>query len=497
MNYFYKKVLLLFYVLLLASNLSAQNGGSSGGNGYVPDWLPLGETTKPEKVEPTNYVSDWHMFPDNKGSNNVSKPQENIQPVNKYVVPWEMHPEDQPVTQEVRNSDYVSDWPMFPNTPESKITETPQDIIEAEELYFNETTESEELEPMVEEQLYQAKQNPEKTLLGIEETNIGNKITIDPSGVKHITEYYNDGRIHRIYSIKDGKLEGAYDVFSNNGNKIISRFYISGKPYGLFHMYYPETGNLKKTIQFKDGIMAYATEYDKNGFTVAKEITYKNNGHILSITEYLEGKVKSYTDYGYKPKTWIIKKSGDIFQTPNNIDGKNFKTKDYVINRIKIVTGANMPEGHNGDELLWYVEQALHYIVSSTEDFRLTDVLVDLIFADNMIFAMEHLARKFELAGDINKALDIRYEIMLLGCIFHYNNAKYGQTFDVVYFDMISNIYNRLNINLTTCPSTDMLNSLAKNNIVNSNNTSVATLINTYNNVVIKNASRSNKAVKL
>jgi antitoxin component YwqK of YwqJK toxin-antitoxin module len=493
MNYFYKKVLLLFYVLLLASNLSAQNGGSSGGNGYVPDWLPLGETTKPEKAEPTNYVSDWQMFPDNEGSNNVSKPQENIQPVNKYVVPWEMHPEDKPVTQEVRNSDYVSDWQMFPNTPESKITETPKDIIEAEELYFSETKGTEE--PV--EELYQAKQNPKSALFGIKETKINNKITVDPSGIKHITEYYNDGRIHRTYSIKDGKLEGSYDVFSNNGNKIISCSYSNGKLYGLFHMYYSETGNLRKTVQFKNGIKTYSTEYDKNGVTVVKEITYKDNGDILSSTEYLENKVKSYTDYGFNPKTWIIKQSVDMFQTPNNIDGKKFETKNYVINRIKAVTGANIPADYSGDELLWYVEQALRHIISSSEDFRLTEEVVDLIFADNMIFAMEHLARKFELAGDINKALDIRYEIMLLGCVFYYNNAKYGQTFDVEYFDIISSIYNRLNINLTTCPSTDMLNSLAKNNIVSSNNKSVVTLINTYNNVAIKNASKSNKAVKL
>jgi len=502
------RILLIFFVLSVSLGLNAQNNGNEG---YTPDWQ-IGQHGE-QKAENKQTIV-------------------NQEANNNYVSDWAIGQQGDPKQQTENNEgQYVSDWQMI-DGKNIQVGPTPQEIIDADNLYFDDYFRSQTNVPVKETPIVTSPNGRNSNLmfsLGLNYDTrefynmdkkddsgriiesfkmdkatdvIASKTVYEYAGLgdvfQYVEEYYPNGMINRKYTYKNDKLEGEYRAYSKEGVMIISRNYIDGLLQGHYFMYYSSTGNLHKKILYRNDVKVCSIDYAPDGQTVLKETTYNDKGGVLTTKEpVVDEKGKSltqYYDYGYKPYSKLVNGNiSSLNNTPMALDGKNFMMEGYVIKQIETMTGASAPEGYTGDKLLWYIEKALAFIAEDTgENLELNSDHIDLIFADNMIFGLSHLARKYELAGDRTKAQEIRYDVMLLGTVVYYNLKKFGNI-TREQCELIKTTYNQLNINYTEFTARDMKKYLEDNNIVPASNQLMLRTIDKYNPMLIRESVRSIK----
>lgn len=499
------RILLIFFVLSVSLSINAQTG--EGGNGYVPDWA-IGQHGE-NKKENNNSNS----------SNNSNKP---------FVSDWAIGQNGDPYkVPEANKSEHISDWHIFSKTEEVPVT--PQGVIDADNMYFDDVLRNEMNTPVKPTPLVASENGRRDNLLfglalGYDTRTFYEMDKRDANGriiesikmdkatdimasktlyeytqegdvIQSVEEYYPQGSLHRKYQYKNGKLEGDYYAYSKEGVMIISRNYANGLLNGFYLMYYSVNGNIHKQILYKNDLKINSVEYALDGVTIIKETTYNDKGGVLTTKEPVldekGNKLTQYYDYGYKPFSKVVNGDANVlYQTPMVLDGKKFMMEDYVIKQIEAMAGVTAPEGYKGDTLLWYIEKALAFIAEEIgTDMKLTDEHIDLIFGDNMIFALTHLARKYELAGDRVKALEIRYDVMLIGTFLCYN-LKHHNNISRDYYNILKGVYNQLNISQTVYSSKDMKRYLEEQNIIMENNDLMLNRIEKYNGIVRTEAAK-------
>jgi antitoxin component YwqK of YwqJK toxin-antitoxin module len=96
-----------------------------------------------------------------------------------------------------------------------------------------------------------------------------------------INEFYPSGEIKYTYDIKNGKANGMYISFHENGKINIKVPYINDKPHGL-EKAYSIFGNLISEINFYYGVRhGTCTYYDSNGDIL--DIYIYNNGFPIKF----------------------------------------------------------------------------------------------------------------------------------------------------------------------------------------------------------------------
>lgn len=107
----------------------------------------------------------------------------------------------------------------------------------------------------------------------------------DPDNGKK-TDYYRNGVIQAIYTLKDGKVEGAATLFHENGNKSMEGVFKGGKGNGKFKEY-NDAGHL---------ILEYTKVDDKANGVLKKYVDGKLSEEITYLNDSITGK---YVDYNY------------------------------------------------------------------------------------------------------------------------------------------------------------------------------------------------------
>ena len=92
--------------------------------------------------------------------------------------------------------------------------------------------------------------------------------------------YYENGQLEYKGSYKDGELDGLFETYYENGELRSKLSYKNGEWDGPWEYYY-ENGNLKERVSYKDGEQEGLFEYyDKDGKSSSKK-TYKD-GELIS-----------------------------------------------------------------------------------------------------------------------------------------------------------------------------------------------------------------------
>lgn len=546
------------FLLLLISVFFSLNAFAQGGGEYVSDWA-VGQNTVLENNEPgtgvklpenndSKYVSDWQMIDGPSVTRNTAPfvpflNNNEIIPNGKYVVPWEMHPEDPEIKKEQPavipdadeeqrklNEQYFSEWTELGMT---NVEPVPASILDAEKIYFEDMMirmDQEDKAKIKPKKEYSIKDDfipkLQSLFTGGAPRDTYSKEFRDEQGVlkqvqvfntetdelveltvcqydaigtltKNITEYYPGKIISKQYQLKNDKLEGTYQKYSlKTGKLIISCFYIDGELDGTLNMFYSETGNLRKLIKFKKGLKTASAEYDTDGTTLLAQNKYDVNGKILKTFDYnTDGVVTTETNYGWKPQIRKIECNAlSKAQIPATTE-----RQVAFITQVKKVTGAQMPvELLNEDVLLWHVDAALTYIVNKINDnTKLGAEELELIFDYGMFDMLSTLADHYEYYGDREgKPTEIRYRTLLLGAIVGDNTAKYKNV-GMDQYAIVIDTYERLNLMNTTYSTDNMMKYLEDQSIVEINNELLKTTISVSNNIIKTNTifSKPSKAV--
>ena len=91
-------------------------------------------------------------------------------------------------------------------------------------------------------------------------------------------EYYNNGELLAKSNYKDGKKQGEYVVYYKNGGTDITGNFKEGKKEGEWLSYYYKSGQLFNKNNYKDG--------KKHG----EQLLYYSNGQYMKKSYYKEGK---------------------------------------------------------------------------------------------------------------------------------------------------------------------------------------------------------------
>ena len=83
-------------------------------------------------------------------------------------------------------------------------------------------------------------------------------------------EYYENGQMEKEGTYIDGKRDGKWTYYNEDGSLIGERIYKDGEIWNGFVVYYNENGKIKKEKNYKDG--------ELDGYE--KEYTYYENGQI-------------------------------------------------------------------------------------------------------------------------------------------------------------------------------------------------------------------------
>jgi len=100
--------------------------------------------------------------------------------------------------------------------------------------------------------------------------------TTDVSGANEIKEYYKNGNLKSVCSVKDNKPEGQQKFYYENGNLKNEGFFKNGVANGLMKEYF-ENGKLKTELT------------SKNGKTEGEVRKYYDSGELLQISFFKNG----------------------------------------------------------------------------------------------------------------------------------------------------------------------------------------------------------------
>lgn len=114
------------------------------------------------------------------------------------------------------------------------------------------------------------------------------KKEVAESAVKNgiITEYRDDGRLHKELSYKNGKLHGLSKVYHPNGKLYLETEWANDKRHGLTKQYF-QSGILYSETYYDSGkISGTLKKYHKDGKLKA-EMRYKNGKECAGLKEYI------------------------------------------------------------------------------------------------------------------------------------------------------------------------------------------------------------------
>lgn len=101
------------------------------------------------------------------------------------------------------------------------------------------------------------------------------------------------GNIKEQGTYYNGLLYGQVDEFNENGDIILSEYYINNKKNGLSIEFYPKSFNIPNSVKKSEVLY-------RDGFPVGKKIIYNINGDIISTIDYSKEKVEQIIYYSYK-----------------------------------------------------------------------------------------------------------------------------------------------------------------------------------------------------
>lgn len=108
--------------------------------------------------------------------------------------------------------------------------------------------------------------------------------TVVKNGI--ITEYRDDGRLHKELSYKNGKLHGLSKVYHPNGKLYLETEWANDKRHGLTKQYF-QSGILYSETYYDSGkISGTLKKYHKDGKLKA-EMRYKNGKECAGLKEYI------------------------------------------------------------------------------------------------------------------------------------------------------------------------------------------------------------------
>ena len=118
---------------------------------------------------------------------------------------------------------------------------------------------------------------------------------------KKVEERFPSGNIRERYTLLEGKFDGKYTAYYENGKLRGEGFYKKNIMVGEWRYYY-SNGNLQSIQRFEDNKLTYIDAWDVNSFQVIKNGT----GTMLMYSESGK-KMSSITYKNYKPDgTWFV-----------------------------------------------------------------------------------------------------------------------------------------------------------------------------------------------
>ncbi len=172
-------------------------------------------------------------------------------------------------------------------------------------------------------------------------------LQIDPlNGPKK--EYYQNGKVMKEYTLKDGKIEGSYRTYDELGRLVSDQYCRGGVPDGFMKTFYP-SGQLKSEgVVRPDGdISGPSKEYYENGTIktesmisgkfpnistqtkiysedgkLRSESTTSNGELVYAITYDTEGRVTSEQKPGQIISHWYERDTGKKHTSINGVEQK-------------------------------------------------------------------------------------------------------------------------------------------------------------------------------
>lgn len=84
-----------------------------------------------------------------------------------------------------------------------------------------------------------------------------------------VTNYFENGNVKEIGEFANGKMHGSWLSFTKEGIKAGEASYNNGLKQGEWKIY-DQSGNMRYTINYENGRIMNATNYDSNGKLVAE-----------------------------------------------------------------------------------------------------------------------------------------------------------------------------------------------------------------------------------
>jgi antitoxin component YwqK of YwqJK toxin-antitoxin module len=207
-----------------------------------------------------------------------------------------------------------------------------------------------------------------------------------------ITTYYRNGHKKEVFQKNEhDRLEGLYNSFHENGNLYVICYYKDGKKEGKYQVYHEDGKNLEKEFHLKNGILegSYKSWYEnkephefltyKNGLEegryqkwypdkqIENDYCYvqgQKHGRYLTFFENGNKSIESYYKMGVKEGkcTWFYK-SGKVMEEMNYIndllDGKytswhenGVKWTDYIYKNDSIIKVISITDENGRDCIL-------------------------------------------------------------------------------------------------------------------------------------------------
>jgi len=161
-------------------------------------------------------------------------------------------------------------------------------------------------------------------------------------------EYYQNGRICKEYTLRDGKIEGSYKFYNILGKLVSDQYFKDGEPNGSLKTYY-ENGQLKSEGNMRPGgdITGQSREYYENGVLksessvsgqmpkvsskskiyskegkLVQEISVSLGELVFSITYDDQGRVTSEQKPGQIISYWYERDTGKKHTSINGVEQK-------------------------------------------------------------------------------------------------------------------------------------------------------------------------------
>lgn len=133
-------------------------------------------------------------------------------------------------------------------------------------------------------------------------------------------EYFDNGNVKSVYSLKDGEYHGLFESYDNIGNIKEMHIYQNGEKSDS-SVYYKNTGVINYIDYYQEGLVTYRKFLFDNGkikeegkmfrgqFPIGKWKHYDNEGYLTQIKE-----IKNIQNQPFLNQNWVFNRKGDTLQ---------------------------------------------------------------------------------------------------------------------------------------------------------------------------------------